>query len=728
MPSQVSSEIYCNGDPTLEYPNFKDGAGSGTDTGTKTFSSLLQAGLVSAETSSLNWPDWIVIGIYFFLVISVGLYAMYKNNKRSTIKGYFLANNSMVWYAVGASLFASNIGSEHYIGLAGSGATGGWTVAVYEFSGMMIVLALGYLFVPVYLSCQAKTMPQYLKLRFGGNRLNFIISVISLLIYIFTKISVNLYAGAIFIQQAMGIESIWWPILILLAITALFTIGGGLSAVIYTDTIQAVIMVIGGIVVAVIAFGKIEGGFSELKQQYREADNACWSDDLVEKLQENENNETIENYLDTCNTIAEDSFTLMRPIDNEDFPWLGVLTGASINSIWYWCADQIIVQRVLSAKNILHARLATILCSFLKISIIFIMVMPGMVSRILFPYTVGCTDEEICQEFCSLGKCNDVAYPYLVLKILPVGLIGLMVAVMLSALVSSLTSIFNSASSVFTINIWPSFRKNASEKELMIVGRVFVLVLIGVSVAWIPIVMQNQTGSLFIYIQMVGSYFQPPICAVYIMGIFMPSVNEIGAFWGMIIGLIIGIVRMVLDTVFSKPSCLDSLLGAEDPRVPVFQKGFAFLLFALFIFGVSIIVGVVVSWWTNRGSDYCAPVRTTWGDRITVTYIGETDDAPGKGQENEAYEEDEKAEHHKDIILDESSETQHKPSFCAKIFNFLCGFSSSDETEQEKYLEEEPIIDLNVPVSKYQNYLINFVAVICVIVSIVCWVLFSVDF
>lgn len=736
-----SFPVTCTGNPSDLYPNFKSEkvlTESQTTTQNdnenyKKFNSLSEALNMEMAGSKLVTADYVVLLIYFLIVLAVGLWSMHQNKSRGTIKGYFLANKSMVWYTVGASLFASNIGSTHFIGLAGAGASGGWAAIAYEFNGMLVVLALSYLFLPVYMSCNAKTMPEYLKLRFGRSRLNFIISLISLVIYIFTKISADLYAGAIFIQQAMHMVNIWQPIIILLCITAVFTIGGGLSAVIYTDTVQAVIMIGGGIYVAVAAFQELPGGYSSLRSQYLEAGDACWSDQLQNSV--NASGHQIKTWLEQCEAPSPNAFKIFRPITDDDFPWLGILTGMTINSVWYWCSDQVIVQRVLSAKHILHAKMATIFCSLLKVSVIFIMVMPGMISRILFPYTVGCTDQKVCKEFCNLDRCNDVAYPHLVVRLLPAGLIGLMVAVMMSSLLSSLTSIFNSASSIFTIDVWPKMRKAASEKELMIVSRIFVFILILISVCWIPIVEKNQTGSLFVYVQMVSSYFQPPICAVYVMGLFMPTINEVGAFYGLMSGLTLGIIRMGLDMAIRKPGCLDKILGQQDLRINYVQKGFPFLTFALFIFLVTLFVGIVVSRYT-REIDYRPPARTYWQDRVKPIYKSGEEMSIKKTEPSMA------------ILLEktspvketssESLESFEETSSFRRLVNFLCGFSEGDSEEDDKNngsnnnvnnrekayssTSWQPVID------RKWDRVVDVSAVICCFICIFMWIWFDRSF
>lgn len=769
------SKITCNGDPTKSYPHFKS---LPQNEQFLYYDSVDQANLLnnSSPNSGLAITDYVVIIVYFFTVLFVGIWSMYRNKNRSSVKGYFLANSNMPWYAVGASLFASNIGSTHFIGLAGSGASTGWTVIAYEFSGMIVVLMLGYLFVPVYLSCNAKTMPEYLKIRFGRNRLNFIISAISLVVYIFTKISVDLYAGAIFIQQAMQIQDIWKPILILLLITAIFTIGGGLSAVIYTDTLQTVIMIFGGIYVAVVAFNRLENGYTDLVSEYLQANNTCWTENLEIQTQNQ-----VEDYLDQCKAPKPDHFKLLKENSDDEFSWLGVLTGMTINSIWYWCSDQVIVQRVLAAKNINHAKLSTIFCSYLKISIIFIMVMPGMISKILFPFTVGCSDKEICRQFCHLDSCNDVAYPYLITRLLKPGFVGLMVSCMLSSLMSSLTSIFNSSSSIFTIDIWPKLRKSVcggrsqkdmtqpkaiSRKEFVIVSRLSVIILILISVCWIPIVMTNTTGSLFVYVQMVSSYFQPPICAVYIMGVFMPSINEMGCFYGLLTGLFLGTLRMVLDMlpVTKKIGCLDSFLGVEDPRLPILQKNFPFLIFGFFMFVVTILVAVIISKLLPENEDTLAAVTlqrrklATWQGRIKYTYqrssktrIFTTESSKLKGNlglENLKHDpevnnnghlpdpdDDPKVMPVLDSSLKLDQNSQKQSSLFYSFISFLCGYNledaqnlgASSKQASPKTSGENPEVEIdinpkfNVGVTKAMDLFIDANGIVCVMVSLFLW-------
>ncbi|XP_070317167.1 sodium/myo-inositol cotransporter 2 isoform X3 [Odocoileus virginianus] len=525
---------------------------------------------------TLEAGDIAVLILYFLFVLAVGLWSTVKT-KRDTVKGYFLAGGNMLWWPVGASLFASNVGSGHFVGLAGSGAAAGLSVTAYELNGLFFVLMLSWIFLPIYITGQVTTMPEYLRKRFGGNRIPIILAVLYLFIYIFTKISVDMYAGAIFIQQSLHVN-LYLAVVGLLAVTALYTIAGGLAAVIYTDALQTLIMLIGALILMGYSFAAV-GGLEGLEEKYFLA------------MASNRSGNS------SCGLPREDAFHIFRDPVTSDLPWPGILFGMSIPSLWYWCTDQVIVQRTLAAKNLSHAKGGSLMAAYLKVLPLFIMVFPGMVSRVLFPDEVACADPEICQEVCSNpAGCSDIAYPKLVLELLPTGLRGLMMAVMVAALTSSLTSIFNSASTIFTMDLWNHLRPRASEKELMIVGRVFVLLLVLVSILWIPVVQASQGGQLFIYIQSISSYLQPPVAVVFIMGCFWKRANEKGAFFGLVLGLLLGLVRLILDFIYVQPRC-DQL----DER-PAVVKDVHYLYFSMILSSVTLITVCAVSWFTEPPS------------------------------------------------------------------------------------------------------------------------------
>ncbi|XP_043833981.1 sodium/glucose cotransporter 5 isoform X3 [Dromiciops gliroides] len=490
----------------------------------------------------LNVADIIVIVVYFALNVAVGIWSSCRVN-RNTLRGYFLAGRDMTWWPIGASLFASSEGSGLFIGLAGSGAAGGLAVAGFEFNATYVLLALAWVFVPIYISSELVTMPEYLQKRYGRSRIRMFLSIFSLLMSVFTKISIDLYAGALFVHICLG-WNFYLSTGIMLVITALYTIA---------------------------AFDQI-GGYNQLEEAYLRA----------------VPNKTIPNT--TCHLPRADAMHMFRDPSTGDLPWTGMTFGLTIMATWYWCTDQVIVQRSLSARNLNHAKAGSILASYLKMLPMGIIIMPGMISRALYPDDVGCVVTSECLRACGAEVgCSNIAYPKLVMELMPMGLRGLMIAVMMAALMSSLTSIFNSSSTLFTMDIWTKLRPQASERELLLVGRLVIVVLIGVSVVWIPVLQGSKSGQLFIYMQVVTSSLAPPITAIFVLGVFWNRANEQGAFWGLITGLVVGATRMILEFVYPEPPC-----GFPDNR-PAVLNNFHYLHFSLLLFSITVSVVTAVS-------------------------------------------------------------------------------------------------------------------------------------
>ncbi|XP_040054322.2 sodium/glucose cotransporter 1 [Gasterosteus aculeatus] len=609
-----------------------------------------------------NAADISVIVIYFLVVLAVGVWAMVRTN-RSTVGGFFLAGRSMVWWPIGASLFASNIGSGHFVGIAGTAAAGGIAIGGFEWNALVVVIILAWLFVPIYIKAGVVTMPEYLKKRFGGQRIRIYLSVLSLFLYVFTKISADMFSGAIFINQALGLN-IYLAVVMLLLITALYTVTGGLAAVIYTDTLQTIIMVIGSFILMGFAFNEV-GGYEQFQQRYMEAIPA----DRV-------------NVSASCYEPREDSFHIFRNAITGDLPWPGLIFGLTIQATWYWCTDQVIVQRCLSAKNLSHVKAGCILCGYLKLLPMFLMVFPGMISRILYPDEVACVDPIKCQEFCdaSVG-CTNIAYPKLVVDLMPNGLRGLMLSVMMASLMSSLTSIFNSASTLFTMDIYTKIRSRASERELMIAGRLFILALIGVSIAWIPVVQSAQSGQLFDYIQSITSYLTPPVAAVFILAIFCKRVNESGAFYGLVIGLLIGLSRMITEFIYGTGSCI------SPSNCPTIICGVHYLYFSIILFVVSCIIIVGISLMTKPIEDkhlyrLCWSLRNRTEERVDI----EQDDWIDNQESN-------------DMEIEEHVE---EPGLCKKAVMCFCGLdqekaptlSPEEQAELQKKLTDTSEVPL----------------------------------
>uniref|UniRef100_A0AAQ6AKJ9 Sodium/mannose cotransporter SLC5A10 n=1 Tax=Amphiprion ocellaris TaxID=80972 RepID=A0AAQ6AKJ9_AMPOC len=460
------------------------------------------------------FSDIIVIATYFLLNLAVGIWSSCRVS-RNTLNGYFLAGRDMAW----------------------------WPIV---------------------------TMPEYLGRRFGGERIRTYLAVLSLMLSVFTKISTDLYSGALFVQVCLG-WNLYLSTVLMLVVTALYTIAGGLAAVIYTDTLQTVIMIVGAIILTITAFNKI-GGYSNLERVYSIA--------VPSKIIPNS----------TCHLPRQDAMHLFRDAVTGDLPWPGMTLGLTILATWYWCTDQVIVQRSLSAKNMSHVKGASILAAYLKMLPFIFIVLPGMISRALYPDSVGCVDPDECVRVCGAEVgCSNIAFPKLVIELMPSGLRGLMIAVMMAALMSSLTSIFNSSSTLFTMDIWKKHRPRATERELLLVGRIVTVILVVVSVVWIPILQSANSGQLYVYIQSVTSYLAPPVTAVFTLAVFWKRTNEQGAFWGLMVGLVVGVCRMVLEFAFPPHRC-----GVVD-SAPTVLRSVHYLHFAILLCGLTAIVVAVVS-------------------------------------------------------------------------------------------------------------------------------------
>ncbi|KAF2361704.1 Sodium/solute symporter [Trinorchestia longiramus] len=683
----------------------------------------------ASKYQGLGWPDLVVILLYFGFVIGVGIWS--SRRTKGSASGYFLASRSMHWLPVGASLFASNIGSGHFIGLAGSGAASGIGVGGFELSAIYVLMLLGWVFVPVYMSSGVFTMPEYLRERFGGQRIRVYLSFLALMLYVFTKISADLYAGALFIQLALNrltSEWLYLSILILLGVAALFTIAGGLSAVIWTDFVQTVLMIVGSFVLMVMSLNAV-GGYQQLVDKFPYATATVRAKDLAGE---------------ECGAPPSDYMHLLRSPEPgvSDLPWTGMVFGLTINSIWYWCTDQVIVQRTLASKNMIHAKGGCILAAWLKFLPLWLLVFPGMAARILFPERVACADPVLCTEICGSEKgCSNIAYAELVIQLLPTGqhvspfsyiddmsnsrrvlgttshapditgMAGMMLAVMLAALMSSLTSIFNSASTIFTIDVWSKFRKRASDTEKIIVGRCFVIVLVIISIIWIPVIQNSGSSQLFEYIQSISSFLAPPICAVYLLAIFWERTNEPGAFYGLMVGLVIGLIRFGVEFSYLLPACGT---GQPDPRpaaVKMLVGNVHYLHFSCFLWLITIAVTVSVSLLSPPIPQHCL-YRLTWSSRkdvrvrCSIAKYNREETTPLR-------------ENYNDLSVQDPVEESPLPNILKKLCCAGQAPQSSDEapapvlTEEVKakeaaeFLNEEP----------FWKEVVNVNAVICLVLS-----------
>lgn len=485
--------------------------------------------------SNLSIIDVLVIAAYFLVLSGIAYWAARKEKNVSS--DYFLASRDVGWLAVGASLFASNIGSEHLVGLAGTGAASGLAVGHFEWLASFILLLLGWLFVPFYLRSGVYTMPEFLERRYNPASRSYF-TWVSIVGYVLTKISVTLFAGGVVMRAVTGLD-FWTSAAILIVITGLYTIFGGLRAVIYTEVLQAVVLIVGSITLMFIGLHAV-GGWSGLQAK-----------------------------------VPPDFFSMWKPMHDKNFPWTGVVFGAPILGIWYWCTDQHIVQRVLAAKNIQEARRGTIFAGYLKILPVFIFVLPGIIAAALY------TDVRS-------GGMADSAYPILVTRLLPIGFKGLVLAGMLAALMSSLASAFNSCSTLLTWDVYRKWRPQASEARLVFVGRVTTVILVFLGLAWIPF-MKYVSPQLYIYLQSIQAYIAPPIAAVFLLGVLSPRLNGKGALAALWSGFVIGFARLLLE------------LGKAKLTIGSFWYWLAsinFLHFAALLFLICSAILIVVSMMT----------------------------------------------------------------------------------------------------------------------------------
>ncbi|MFL5728855.1 MAG: sodium:solute symporter [Cytophagaceae bacterium] len=477
--------------------------------------------------------DLIIVAGYFIAVFCIGFYFSGKDRNSTD---YFLAGRHVAWYAIGASLFASNISSEHFIGLASSGYKSGLAVGNFEWSACLVVLILAWFFVPFYLKSGVFTMPEFIEKRFNSSS-RWYLTTVSIIAYVLTKVSVTLYAGGILLQHIFGWD-LYTSAMVMVLATGLYTVAGGLASVIYTEFIQTIVLITGALLLTVIGLNEL-GGFQALQSK-----------------------------------VPADFFSMFKPMSDPEYPWTGIVFGTPIIGIWYWCTDQFMVQRVLSAKNIDHARAGSISSGYLKILPVFILVMPGIIAKALYP------DIE-----------PNAAYPTIVSNLLPAGIKGIVVAGLLAALMSSLASCFNSSSTLFTLDIYKKLRPQAPESSLINVGRFATCVLIVLGILWVPFIDQISS-QIFLYLQSMQAYIAPPITAVFIIGIIWARANGTGAIYVLLVGFVIGATRFILEIT-------NHHYGLANYYLRYFAE-INFLHFAVFLFILSAAILIILSLLTEK--------------------------------------------------------------------------------------------------------------------------------
>ena len=479
--------------------------------------------------------DWIVIGVYFCIIVGLAIWVVTR--KQESAEDYFLAGRNIGWYVVGASIFASNIGSEHVVGLAGAGAGGKIPMLIYELHAWLVI-TLGWVFLPFYLRSGVFTTPEFLERRFNANT-RWFLSIFSLAAYVLTKVSVTVYAGGIVISQLLHVN-FWLGALITVTLTGVYTVLGGMKAVVYTEALQAVVLVAGAGTLTAVGLYHV-GGIDGLKA-----------------------------------SLEPGYLNMWRSASDPDFPWPSLVISSTIVGVWYWCTDQYIVQRVLAARDIKQGRRGTIFAGFLKLLPVFLFLIPGVVALALK----------------NRGELSwdspDQAFAALLMNKMPAGLRGLVAAGLCAALMSSLSSVFNSCSTLFTVDIYRKLKPDAPQKKLLAVGRWATVVVVILGILWIPI-MQNISGVLYEYLQSIQSYIAPPITAVFILGIFYKRVNASGALATLILGLVVAIIRIALELAAGAELLdHDGILYAIGTVNFLTFAAWFFLVCVLFIVGVSL--------------------------------------------------------------------------------------------------------------------------------------------
>ena len=477
--------------------------------------------------------DWLAIAGYFVVLASVVFFTM-RAKRIESGEDLFLGGRSVGWLAIGASIFAANIGSEHLIGLAGSGAVYGMSLSHLEFHSFILIM-MCWVFLPFYYKSGVSTMPEFLERRFGS-KARWILSLVSLAAYVLTKISVTVFAGALFFEVMMPevsltiggtvISSFWIGAVATVLLAGLYSSIGGLSAVVYTDLVQTGVILAGTLSVTYFALHYLGGpveGWATLKSTIKSTGNA-------------------------------ETFALWHPLSHKAFPWLGLIIASTTIGVWYWCTDQFIVQRTLAAKNLTNARRGAIWGATLKLAPVFLFLVPGMLGFALHHNHITIDGHLFAIPLKADGSLNgDTVFPTLVQSLLPAGFRGLVVAGMIAALMSSLASLFNSVSTLFTVDVYQKLKPSASPRSLVTVGRTTTVVMTALGLLWLPVMKSIAGGGLYQYIQSVQSFLAPPIVAVFLTGLLWKRMNLRGAVWGLGLGFALGMLKLTLNAAFPGP-------------------------------------------------------------------------------------------------------------------------------------------------------------------------------
>ncbi len=533
--------------------------------------------------------DWVMVAAYFTMLLGVAWWVVSKS--KDTAADYFLAGRNLSWWIVGASIFASNIGSEHVVGLAGSGAKDGVALAHYELHAWCL-LVLAWVFVPFYARSMVFTMPEFLEKRFSiGSR--YVLSIVSLITFVVSKIAVGIFAGGLVfstllpemqikLSDTMVIDSFWIGSVAVIVLTGLYTALGGMRAVAYNDAVQTVVLIGGSATLTIYGLWTLGDhsilvGWSELHKICGSEMFNLWKPFIPVGVE------------GTWEPVKEP--TRMAWYFNNNFPWVGMCICAPVIGLWYWCTDQYIVQRALGAPNEREARRGSIFAAFLKLFPVYLFIIPGLIFFALVQSgkVPNLTDGK------PIAEASQVAFPLMVKNLLPTGLRGIVVAGLLSALMGSLAGVFNACSTLFTVDIYEKWNPKATETQIVRMGRLATLVMVAIALAWIPVV--KGAHSLYEYLQSVQGYLAPPVFVVFFFGVFFKRLNAKGCFWAMVVGFMVGAFRMAVDT----PVTMKLAGFAEGYKEGSFLwivNNINFQYFSILITIVSAVVMVVVSYVT----------------------------------------------------------------------------------------------------------------------------------
>jgi SSS family solute:Na+ symporter len=561
-----------------------------------------QAGLAVNGGPTLAALDWLMIALYFSVLLGVVWWVVRKN--KDTAADYFLAGRNLSWWIIGASIFASNIGSEHIVGLAGSGAKDGVAMAHYELHAWCL-LVLAWVFVPFYARSMVFTMPEFLERRFSPAS-RYILSIVSLVTFIVTKIAVGIFAGGIVFATLLPemhlhlggyvVDSFWIGSVAVILLTGLYTTLGGMRAVAYNDAVQVCVLIGGSALLTIYGLHEL-GGWGKLREICGPDMFNLWKPMVPPGVEST--------WAPVLEKAADGRVVKQAWYFNCHFPWLGMAICAPVIGLWYWCTDQYIIQRALGAPNEQTARRGSIFAAFLKLFPVYLFIIPGL---ICFALAKTGQNPALSAEF-NTPDGSQGAFALMVKHMLPTGLRGIVVAGLLSALMGSLAGVFNACSTLFTVDLYQKMRPQASQHELVRTGRIVTVVLVVVAMLWIPVV--KNSHSLYGYLQSVQGYLAPPVFVVFFFGVFWKRLNAQGCLWAMLVGFVVGGFRMLVDTpVTLKLAGFEN--GYAEGSFLWIVNNINFQYFSILITLISAVVMVAVSYMT-AAPDYAKIGGLTYG-------------------------------------------------------------------------------------------------------------------